>query len=356
MKETERKIIEAAKTGDEEAFNQLYQTFYPLAYGLAMNYTKSDADAKDAVQECFISIHEGIGELREIDAFPAWLKMIVHSKCYKLFRKKYDVAMDLSQSLALNKEHRSYMNPQMNADYHSEQEVLYQLINHLKPRLQEVIKLVYLDQLKIEEVAHHLNISQSAVKTRIHRAKKELAQQIVLFEKQNQRKITFYQKGLGPVSIVAVTIAHMKQRIMQCHHLIRANALTSACALSLSVLAISGSVMAYMDLRRAIDQQSVGEHTIHAPIGEEVLLSKTSKPAFIPLSYGDTWIDNSRAAYFTCLNFALDKAEMQQHTIAEIEAILPLLEALKQRNDEYYHKLVSDGWEQLLMQEYAYRN
>ncbi len=354
MNEQEKRMIERAKAGDEDAFDQLFRTFYPMAYGMAMRYTKCDADAKDAVQESFLSIRDNIGQLREADAFPAWLKTIVHSKCYKLFRRHHDIAMDVSQSMAQSKEQRSYMNPQLSADYHSEQEVLNQLIHKLKPKLQEAITLVYLKQLKIDEAAQYLNVSPSVVKTRVHRAKKELAHQVALFEKQNQRKLTFYHEGLLTVTMGAF-FAHLKQNIMQIRKVIQANALTSACAMSLSVLAMSGAVMAYDDWQAENNVSDIDAHSMLVqPSNSETLrLPKTSKQIFTPVSYQEQWISNSRFAYFACLRFAQNKEEMQKHTSDELKEILPLLEALKQQNDEYYHKLVSDGWERLLMQEIA---
>lgn len=345
MTQEEIRLVEDAMQNKEDAFERLFAYYYSMAFAMAMRETKNDADAKDAVQEAFISIHKSINELRDPKAFPSWLKTIVHSKCYKLFRKKHDIPADpdvMNQAYCV--EQRSYMVPLKHYNNENEKEVIHQLIKQLRPRYQEVVELVYIKQLKIEEAAKLLDISVGTVKTRLHRAKKDLSALVKQFEKENNRKISFKANTLTANSLLIVLFQQIKKQMVRTKEFVTGNMLTSACMASMSVLLVNGAVFVYDDMQEAKANHDTATKTEETKIEEDPIKDPDlNHTVFQAKVYQDVNITNSRSAYFTCVNFIMNEQEQQQSN-EDWNEILPVYYALKDKNDAYYQLLKAEGY------------
>jgi len=353
MTQEELKLIEDAVQGKENAFDKLYEYYYQTAYIIAMKYTRNDADAKDAVQEAFISIHKVINELRDPAAFPAWLKKIVHSKCYQIFRKKHDIPSDpdiIDQTYCV--EERSYMIPFDHYNNENEKDVIHQLMQQLKPIYREVLELVYIQQMKIAEAAAILEIAPGTVKTRLHRAKKELSALVKQFEKENDRKIKFRSDMLMADSLIITLLFHVKKQMMTVKSYVVSNAFTSACMVTMSALLVSGAIFAYEDIQelKANDETAYQEEETDNHSNQTEL----SHAAFQATNYQDMHIDNSRSAYYICVNFIMKQTENKQIDKEAWEEIRPVYHALKQKNDAYYQRMVNEGYHLLFEQTYDF--
>lgn len=355
MEDKLRTMIELARAGDEEAFHALFQYYYGKAYAIAWQVTKNDADAKDAVQETFLSIHASLKNLREVENFSAWMRMIIISKCNKIFRKKHDLPFDPSYFIAApKKESRSYMTPHEHSAYVSEQEVLQTLIGKLKPRYQIIIEYVYLKQLKIEETAKLLNLSPGTVKTRLHRARKDLLQEIRKFEKENHRKLDFHSHALttGILSVLLYKLSVCKSSIKQLFNTMTPHALTSASFTTLSVVLVTGGVFVIQDQASSKANEEVqAGYSIGTEKEEYIDLPSNAFPA---TSYYDKMVYTNKDAYYICINFAMNEVDMMQKSQAELAEIKLLYENLKEEKSEYWKRLVEEGWvslyEQAIMQ------
>ena len=340
MTQQELDMVNAAIRDEPGAFDALFQYYYQMAYAMAFTYTKNDADAKDAVQEVFIAIHKSIKELREPVAFPAWLKTIVHSKCHKIFRKKHDIPADpdvLSQSQCL--EQRPYMIPFDYCNNENEKDVIHDLIYQLKPKYRDIVELVYLKQMKIEEAAKMVGLSSGTVKTRLHRAKKDLSSLVRQFEKDNERKINFRADLLVSDSVLLILLHQMKSHVWTCKEFVSSNALITTCGVAMSVLMVSGGVM----LKEDLDMNQVRQKDLFSQQEsnkQEVPVVQSSN--FPTIVYQEKSIQSSRSAYFTLVNFAMDEDEQSKEELLEIQNVY---QALKQKNDAFYRKLVNEGFD-----------
>lgn len=341
MTQEELNIIEAAIAGKEGAFEALFDYYYHMAYAFAVSYTKNDADAKDAVQEAFITIHTSIKDLREPITFPAWLKKVVHSKCYKIFRKKHEIPSDpeiINESQCM--EQRSYMIPFDHYNNENEKDVIHHLIRQLKPKYQDVVELFYLKQLKIEEVAQIVGLSHGTVKTRLHRAKKDLSVLVKQFEEENGRKINFRSDMLAADSLMVVMLCNIKQYLTKAKHFIASNVMISASAAVMGGLLVSGGVMMADDLRNEEPKQEEPAMATQPP---SAMMNEINPTVFESTIYQDQTIDNSRTAYFTCLNYIYNHRDHQNEDETDFKEIKAAYESLKQKNDAYYQKLVEEG-------------
>ena len=77
--------IKQAKSGDTDAFANLYRIYYTDLYRFALYTLKNPADAEDAVSETVIDAFASIRKLRLEASFKAWIFKILSANTYSLF-------------------------------------------------------------------------------------------------------------------------------------------------------------------------------------------------------------------------------------------------------------------------------
>lgn len=73
MAKPENRLVEQAKAGSADAFGQLYAQYAQDLYRFAYYYLGSREEAEDAVQDAVCAAFQGIGALRSVSSFKAWL-------------------------------------------------------------------------------------------------------------------------------------------------------------------------------------------------------------------------------------------------------------------------------------------
>lgn len=171
-------LVSKSKRGDQKAFHELLTRWQPklLRYGMTL---LGDRDAtKDAVQETLLSISKGIHRLEDPAAFPKWAYQILHRRCVDWIRREgrwrdhHEAAEDLDaveQPLAEN------------AD---DIELLRVALRQLDPALAALLRLYYLEEFPVVEIAEMLNIPKGTVKSRLFYARKTVKE---LMEKNDER-------------------------------------------------------------------------------------------------------------------------------------------------------------------------
>lgn len=167
-------LVEAAKT-DPEAFARLTDRYAPRAYRWCRALTANEEDIKDIIQEAFIRLYRSLPQLADTARFGAWFRRLVANAAYDWFRK-YRAPYEL-QSIETVLEQQGE-----SLDSVIEQRNLRQLVMESLTQLSAVnritFKLFYERGLKISEIATLLGVSETAVKSRLSRAKAQLRGQL----------------------------------------------------------------------------------------------------------------------------------------------------------------------------------
>jgi len=130
----------------------------------ARSILKNDQDAEDAVQEAILSAYASLDSLREPERFKPWILRILTNKCYDLCRKNRPV-VDLSDV--------EEVIPASGTDC-TERLSLWQAVEQLPDDLRTPITLFYYEDLNIRQISLVLDLTQAAVKTRLHRGRERL--------------------------------------------------------------------------------------------------------------------------------------------------------------------------------------
>ena len=172
MEDTE--LVEAAREGDRNAFDELVRRTFADTYTLACRLTGHEEDGADVVQEAYLRAWKAIGRFRGDAQFSTWLYRITANTAatHKRRRRRY-------RSEPLGEEHhpveaRIAVRP---AESFESAESLAQLaaaVESLPEPLRMVVVLRDVYDLPHEAIAEELGITEGAAKVRLHRARRHL--------------------------------------------------------------------------------------------------------------------------------------------------------------------------------------
>lgn len=159
-------LLQGVRNGEERPYRELIDMHGPLAYGVALRITGSEADAKDVVQDVFIGLPEALDRFDGGD-FRNWLTAVVTRRAYMRLRSDRR-RESLEQAVARSARQRS---PESRILDRRELEVAIAL---LPDELRVVFVLKEVEGLSHAEVASTLDISVSLSRVRLFRARREL--------------------------------------------------------------------------------------------------------------------------------------------------------------------------------------
>ncbi|MBC3911242.1 RNA polymerase sigma factor [Undibacterium umbellatum] len=164
-------LLEAAQQGDGTAIAELLTVCQPDLKRFARRTCSNAEDAEDAVQMALWSLYRKVGALRCVATFATWMFRIVERECFRLLRiKKYHDALDEldeSEMPAATK-----VPTDLRLD-------LVRAMERLSPPYREVLILRDVHELTAPEVAAQLGLSLEAVKSRLHRARAQVREQLL---------------------------------------------------------------------------------------------------------------------------------------------------------------------------------
>jgi RNA polymerase sigma-70 factor (ECF subfamily) len=198
-------LVQASKNGDVAAFEQLVKRYDRTLFRIAQSVTHSREDSQDAVQEAFLKAYQHLGDFRGDSQFSTWLIRITlnHSlmKLRKLRRTK-EVSLDEDFETDENVLPREVIdwapNPEQVYSVSELRNILIKTIEELQPILRTVFVLQDIEGLSTTQAAEVLNLSQSAVKSRLRRARLQLRERLNKYfaksAESSQVKSTLYKR------------------------------------------------------------------------------------------------------------------------------------------------------------------
>ncbi len=163
MKRSSAILVEQARAGDVAAFSALVREYQDVVMGTAYGWLGDLESARDVSQEAFLDAWVHLVELREAEAFPGWLRRIVHKHCDRLTRRAQPVTVPLAESVAA---------PESAADV--DERPLRLSIQALPVNERLVVALGYFADLSGPELAEFLELPLSTVKKRLRSARARL--------------------------------------------------------------------------------------------------------------------------------------------------------------------------------------
>lgn len=175
MSISEIEWLPQALQGDEAAFTQIVETYQRPVYNLCYRMLGDPIDAEDAAQETFWRAYQNLKRYDPSRSFVTWLLSIAAHYCIDQQRKRRIPILSV-ELLPEEDAPDPAPSPEKIVGQLEETSQMRRLLDHLGPQDRAAIVLRYWYEFSEEEIARTLSLTVSAVKSRLHRARKELAQ------------------------------------------------------------------------------------------------------------------------------------------------------------------------------------
>jgi RNA polymerase sigma-70 factor (ECF subfamily) len=165
---TDADLVSRAQAGRLDAFEELVRRHRLATYRVALRMLGNESDAEDATQDAFVQAWRNLGGFRSDAAFSTWMYRVVTNRCLNMLR-----ARRRTEPLPDDREAPA-SRPDRIAEARWQVEDLKLAILRLTPEQRAPLVLRELQGCSYEEIADTLDLSISAVKSRLHRARLEL--------------------------------------------------------------------------------------------------------------------------------------------------------------------------------------
>ena len=183
----EQQLLSALRRRDPAAFSQLFEAYSDKLYRLAVGLLENETEAEGVVQDTFMRLIERLDQFEGRSALGTWLYRIAYNLCQDRLRKRKPIS-----SLILdNGDDDALPIPTVYIDWKQLPEYcltaaeinseLDKAISTLPPKLKAVFILREVEGLSTQACAEALDISISATKVRLHRARLLLREQLAAY-------------------------------------------------------------------------------------------------------------------------------------------------------------------------------
>ncbi|MEP6638281.1 MAG: RNA polymerase sigma factor [Chloroflexota bacterium] len=165
----EREVVSLAARGDMRAFEQLVSTRTDRAYRTARAILGNDADARDAVQDAFVSAWRDLPRLRDPSSFDAWLRRILVNACRTMMRGRRRVS-EISLDVTFDRRDPGPTVP----DQVGDTDLLAHAFERLDVDKRTILVLHYLNHESVAAIANGLGVPVGTAKWRLSEARSAL--------------------------------------------------------------------------------------------------------------------------------------------------------------------------------------
>ncbi|MCH2176750.1 MAG: sigma-70 family RNA polymerase sigma factor [Lentisphaeria bacterium] len=190
-----QKCLKMLRDQEPDAAEFLAKNFSSRIFGLALRITQNHSDAEEIVQETLTVVWNKWSTFREDSDFSSWIFRIAANQAYMKLRKSKrqsqmfslnDLATQTAQLIRLQKQslfNTSFVKETQKPDELLEKQelhiVLQKEIDALPEKFRLVLVLKDIEGLQLKDICEILDLSLSAVKSRLHRARKLLRDRLI---------------------------------------------------------------------------------------------------------------------------------------------------------------------------------
>jgi len=176
---SEQELVTRARAGDDTAFSQLVELYNTAIYNLCYRMLGEAGEAEESAQEAFLRAYTQLRSYDPTRSFKTWLFSIASHYCIDRLRKRRLIWLSIDEPLPPHPALQEQTPGPEDANVRREQrDAIQALLAKLPPEDRKVIVMRYWSDLSYEEIATATRATVSAVKSRLHRARGALAEQL----------------------------------------------------------------------------------------------------------------------------------------------------------------------------------
>jgi RNA polymerase sigma-70 factor, ECF subfamily len=182
-------LIQAYLDGDPAAFDTLFRRYHARVRAVCLRYVGDEASADDLVQETFYNVLRAINRVGEGFNFGAWVHRIAVNICQDELRRRNrraahvaDPGGDPEEQMLKLADSDRHGSPEDALEMTFLRQLVWEVAKKLPERQRMVLTLRELQGLSYSSIAHVMGISDAAVETLLHRARRRFKEEYLLLE------------------------------------------------------------------------------------------------------------------------------------------------------------------------------
>jgi len=188
----ERLWVLQAQRGNEDAFAKLIEAYQAPIYNLAYRMLGNANEAEDATQETFLRAYTRLHTYESERKFSSWILSIASHYCIDRLRRQHGKVASLDEMQSASWVPDEHPKPEEETLDREQSAVIGQMLGCLPEQYRVVIVLRYWHDLGYDEIAEITQSTESAVKSRLHRAREMMA------AKLQEREMAKKEKNPNP--------------------------------------------------------------------------------------------------------------------------------------------------------------
>ncbi|MFZ1946612.1 MAG: sigma-70 family RNA polymerase sigma factor [bacterium] len=181
---TDEELVEQARRGLPGAFDTLVSRYQDKVYRLARRLTNTQEDAEDVVQDAFVKAYQSLTEFKGTASFYTWLYRITLNLALMKIRRErgrfvpMDEPIETERGALVRDFPDDGPDPLADLIQKETSRLLDNAIKQLSPTSRAIFVLRHIEGLSTEETGRILNMSASAIKSKLHRIRGALEKKL----------------------------------------------------------------------------------------------------------------------------------------------------------------------------------
>ena len=170
---TDEELVEGIiKTKESLLFAELYDRYAPIVYNKCLGFAKSKVEAEDLTHDIFIKLYTKLNTFKGTSKFSTWMYSFTYNFCVNYIQRNSYKKREKVQEIETN---QSVTEEISDSDiFQLKSKKLKSVLSIIDPKDKMILLLKYQDELSIKEIQSVLEISESAVKMRLKRAREKV--------------------------------------------------------------------------------------------------------------------------------------------------------------------------------------
>lgn len=173
---SDSEVVEQILNGKRERYRFLVEKYSPMLFHLVRSFEKNEEEVKGIVQDIFVKIYTKLETFSSRSKFSTWIYSIAMNHCRdysKNIRRKNSRFSELEDGY-IEEQENSDAGPDAVIEQAETSRLLMAAIGRLDPDKSGPLMMRYRDGMSFKAISEELNLTEAALKVRVHRARAEL--------------------------------------------------------------------------------------------------------------------------------------------------------------------------------------
>lgn len=172
----ESDLIDQVLSGNSQHYRKLVDRYSPMVFHVVRSFEKDDDEAEELAQQIFVKAYEKLSDFNKKAKFSTWLYSLTLNHCrdYKKNIRRGNKRFSEMEPGYMDAQISDSRTPYLRLEVKEWKELLDKALQKLSKDYADPFLLKYRDGMSYEAISQQTGVSVSALKVRVHRARKEL--------------------------------------------------------------------------------------------------------------------------------------------------------------------------------------